>query len=173
MLKKLEKVEKPIINHSQNRLFKDFEKNKFIRIFPELESLISKLSLEMFEKKYLTIDFSYKIFKKGDKSCVNPGWHVDGEQNQYLILCFGDFRTNFYNQRVELTDSLVENNKIIKKIESSFLKEHVFEAPNGIPILYDSKQIHQGRIADRPGERMFLRLCYSDYLVPKNFVKSV
>lgn len=173
MFEFLKEIKETKINHHQGILFKDSSKEKICSVFPELENIINSLHQQMIPKQFLTIDFSIQEFSKGEKSCVNPGWHVDGENNQYIILSWGDYLTQFLKKELPLVGSLKENNLIIKTLEKSFLIDDVFEIESGVPILYDSKQVHKGRIADTYGKRVFLRLCSSDYLNPKNFVRKI
>jgi hypothetical protein len=136
--------------------------NRFIE---EMEKIVSHLPNP---KKYITFDLGYQIFKEGTKSCRNTGWHVDGVGNDYLMYIQGDFRTEFADKIAvdsfpEERSKLLEFNKSIENIEAGCI-----EIPNATLIQYTSQDIHRGRVATSAGERLFIRVCSSNYLIPKN-----
>lgn len=119
-------------------------------------------------RKFITYDVGYQIFKAGTKSCKNTGWHVDGVGNEYLMHITGDFRTQFTN-KIDVDsfpgskDKLLEFNTSISKIDVAGE-----EIPNATLIHYTSQDIHKGRVADCEGQRLFIRVCNSDYIFPHN-----
>lgn len=147
-------------NCSLKFLEKNFENNLVLKIKSMLDHLPEK-------KKHLTFDIGYQIFKEGDKSCVNTGWHVDGMGNDYLMYVNGDFRTIFAQTDIgcfqDSPSKLLEFNNSIEKLMLDGK-----EIPNATLIRYTSKDIHKGRVATSAGARFFLRVCSSDYLTPSN-----
>ena len=147
-------------NCSLKFLEKNFDNDLILKIKSMLEYLPQ-------QKKHLTFDIGYQIFKEGDKSCVDTGWHVDGMGNDYLMYAVGNFRTIFaqtdFGCFQDSKAKLLEFNKSIEK-----LMLHGEEIPNATLIRYTSKDIHKGRVATTAGARFFLRVCSSDYLTPSN-----
>lgn len=148
-------------------VLKDFSKEKLLLRCPHLEDLLNELIPLIPEKKYLTIDYSEIALKKGQNTCRDVRWHTDGINNHYLIIAWGDFRTLFLNERYESLKNTVER---IKEIHEKFKDEKGNEIEEGVPFVYDSTVVHRGQKADRDGKRIFLRLCFSDYIRPKNAV---
>jgi hypothetical protein len=147
-------------NCSLKFLEKNFDNNLVLKIKSTLEHLPQ-------QRRHTTFDIGYQIFKEGDKSCVNTGWHVDGIGNDYLMFVDGDFRTIFAKTDLrclqDSKDKLLEFNKSIEK-----LMLDGEEIPNATLIRYTSEDIHKGRVATSAGARFFLRVCSSDYLTPSN-----
>ena len=135
-----------------------------------LINFIKKITLKGLDnpRKYITYDIGYQLFNEGTKSCRNTGWHVDGVGNEYLMFINGEFRTEFTNE-IDVPsypsgrDKLREFNRSIAKTDVPGKS-----IPNSTLVSYTSADIHRGRTADGTGSRFFLRVCNSDYLVPKN-----
>jgi len=96
------------------------------------------------QRKYLTIDVFFKLYKEGERTCRDTDWHTDGQGNLYFMYQEGNNRTLFKNG------------------------EDSFEIPEGEIFRYSSSDVHRGRNAKIEGRRLMIRLCYSDYLTPKN-----
>lgn len=152
-------------------VFKDFDFSKIES--SEIRHLIFHLEkLMLIKKKYLTIDLKVQHFKENSLTCKNPNWHLDGKNNNYLIYSFGSNLTSFLTNKIELDISNSSNlpsinsilNQEIKKID----KLETFNALDFQPITYTSNDVHKGHICKTQGSRFFLRLCYSDYIYPKN-----
>lgn len=136
----------------------------------DLTNKIKDLFSLLPERKFFTVDIGYQVFKEGTKTCKNTGWHVDGVGNDYLIFCQGDFRTEFLadvssEQFPDVRGDLLRfNNSIACKYSDHAGKE----IPDATIVQYNSTHIHRGRRATHEGQRIFLRLCSSEYLVPSN-----
>lgn len=124
------------------------------------------------KKKFLTVDILEQSFTSGNiNTCRDTNWHVDGLNNNYLIVAFGDHRTMYHKESLVLSNiaDLAERNQfIVDSLSDS--EDGGFEIPDGVPILYTSDDIHKGRIATPGTKRVLVRLCMSDYLCPKNKV---
>ena len=148
---------------------KDFAVNSVIKHKPFLSSIIEEISQKMTTKRYLTIDYMEKNLNKGVSTCVRPIWHVDGLDNNYALICVGEFRTLFLKEEIkfERKSSIKETsdylNELVQKEKYDF-----FELPQTQLALYDSNHVHSGQIASYRTKRILLRLCYSDYIKPAN-----
>jgi len=147
----------------------DFLRKKFD---PKLiEGILSIAKHLKHTKKYRTYDISYARFSSGGKTCVDPSWHCDGFNNEYLIYCKGDFRTKILID--ESPPFSPQNSSEIRELNQRIAKEFVSlsgtEIDDSTPYLYNSQDIHKGRHTNHEGERFFFRVCESDYLKPKNF----
>lgn len=121
-----------------------FIKERFPEIMPHIEDvLIIADQNKTREFRFITIDVFSKVYFKDEKTCVDPGWHVDGKDsdNEYFIVCFGSNRTIF---------------------------QELGEVDDGVIYHYGSKDIHKGRVCEAPGYRLMIRVCFSDYIGPKN-----
>jgi hypothetical protein len=163
------------LNHSFNTefFFKDCSEQYLHKTLdPHLVSHILTIGENLKQEKlYRTYDVGYMTYKIGEKTCVDTGWHCDGINNQYLIYCKGDFRTKILSEESpsffpQDRSQIRESNQIIA---SEFAPLSGVEIDDLTPYLYGSSDIHKGRVADKEGARVFLRICESDYLKPKNF----
>jgi hypothetical protein len=170
----MEVIKEVTIRHDFKEQFfwKDCSLNFLRKHFDELlvKSIESLINAGLSNpKKYLTVDIGFQLFNEGSKSCKNVGWHVDGINNDYLMWIDGDFRTEFQTA-VELPKlTLQEKHKLLelnKQLEKSAVAGE--EIPNATLIKYTSQDIHKGRVATSAGKRFFIRICSSNYLVPKN-----
>jgi hypothetical protein len=159
----------PSLSFKTNFLAKDFSAKSIIKHKPFLESIIDEISQKMTAKRYLTVDYMEKNLNKGVSTCVRPIWHVDGNNNNYALICVGDFKTLFLNDEVsfERKASIKETSdyldEMVKKDKLNF-----FELATNQLALYDSNHIHSGQVATYKTKRILLRLCYSDYIKPAN-----
>lgn len=154
----------PSMGFSKNLLMKDFSVSSFLKQKPEMEGLIKELSTHFEHRKYITVDYQELVLTPGRKTCRDPRWHVDGEDNQYIIVAWGSSLTEFALDSIELKGDFREKNLHLQGYNFS----KIYTATSGIPVLYDSKQIHKGVVAKEKGKRVFLRLCSSNYISPKN-----
>lgn len=170
MIKKLPRIPfNPELDFTESFLAKDCSVPFLLKYKPGLEDLIKELDCFLPSKNFLTIDYYEQVLSSGTKTCKNINWHVDGMDNDYLIVSWGDFRTEFLTADYPLDPNLtlIERNlSIVKELKGQAPSS--FELSPGCPVIYDSTQIHRGRKANRDGKRILLRLCRSDYLNPKN-----
>lgn len=146
---------------------KDFAVDKILKRKPYLNPLLSELIPLLPAKKFITVDYYEQILEEGQPTCRNPIWHVDGQMNDYLLICWGDFKTKFSDFVLNLSDSRLENMKLIKDYQAE-VEEFSWEAQNGDAIIYDSHSLHRGQLATFDSRRVFLRICSSDYIKPRN-----
>lgn len=93
------------------------------------------------KRKYITVDVFEKQYTKGERTCKDIDWHVDGKSNIYFMYQLGENRTEF---------------------------QEFGEIAPGILYEYDSESVHKGRDVQIPGRRMMIRLCFSDYISHRN-----
>jgi hypothetical protein len=160
------------LNFSNSFFLKDCSLNfLFNNLDQGIVKQLQEISKILPQKRHITFDIGFLKLKEGDKTCRDVGWHVDGVDNDYLIYCQGDFRTQFLNK--ELDVKYPEHRSELRQFNESIASTEIDVAGNEIPdstlVQYSSKDIHRGRLATSVGERFFLRVCSSDYLVPKNF----
>jgi len=171
-MKTLHKVDLKV-SFNEQFFYKDCSFNFLLKKFDkDLVDKIKSFSHLLPNKKHITVDIGFLKMDKGDKTCVDTGWHVDGVGNEYLILCMGDFRTEFLAADAPATqfpDVRCQLRDFNKSIASKLSDAPGEEAPDATLIHYNSQDIHRGRVASHAGERFFLRICSSDYLIPKNF----
>lgn len=149
-------------------LFKDCSVRFLLKHNPQLTLLIEELSPFLGSQKYLTFDYQeINQVKTETNSCKDISWHVDGINNQYLIMAWGDQRTLFLNDQIELNSSedLMKKNSELKKIDLNLNNQ---ELSNGHLYMYDSNCIHRGQTLYNGQKRIFFRVCMSDYISPKN-----
>ena len=139
-----------------NILYKDFDVEKFKRVakkdlWGQFEAVIDSMIRSVNENHgddspYITIDFSSQKLAKGDRSCVDTDWHTDGkDSNIYAFYQIGPQRTIFKDSG---------NNELM--------------IPEGEIFLYNSTDEHRGFRASCATERLFIRVCASNYIQPKN-----
>lgn len=151
-------------------VFKDFDFSKIE--LNEIRHLIFHLEkLMLVKKKYLTIDLKIQHFKENSLTCKNPNWHLDGINNNYLIYSFGSNLTSFLTNKIELdinSTNLPSINSLLNQEIKKIDKLETFNASDFQPVTYTSNDVHKGNVCKNAGNRFFLRLCYSDYITPKN-----
>lgn len=182
MMKLLKTVSyKPDMNFKSNFFIKDFALDKVLRFRPELNDVIIELQSQMPRKQFLTIDYSELILNDRDKTCKDIGWHVDGKDNHYILVCWGDLRTTFFQSSdskiadaintlgiITGSDFRQYNHTINSLISHIAVDSDLMTPDSGMPVLYDSSIIHKGHKSVGCNKRVFLRLCMSDYINPKN-----
>lgn len=85
-------------------------------------------------------------------------------------MCLGDFRTLFANTPLEAEVDSVDGRRPPKEARKHIDDMGFTECKSGVPVLYTSLEIHRGRIADSNGRRLMIRLCYSEYIKPRNAI---
>ncbi len=159
----------PDFSFKNNLSLKDFSVQAIVRHYPHVKDLLDEVLPLIEHKAFITVDYSELVLTKGQKTCKDTGWHVDGIGNQYLLVSFGDFRTKFLGKK-----SPAKNQEDLRlhnqRLSSLFSLEQGHEVENGVPVVYDSSDVHCGQKASFDGKRVFLRICSSDYLRPKNKV---
>lgn len=143
---------------------------KLIKLRPDLKELLEELIPLVPQKKYLTVDYSELCLKRGSKTCRDPRWHVDGVDNEYLIINFGKCRTRFLNQKANPPQDRTSLKELNNQLGESLKSFEGVEIPEGVPVRYNSLDIHKGNVCTQETKRILLRLCSSDYLQPKNVI---
>lgn len=108
-----------------------------------LDSIALLIELKKIQYKYITFDYQELFAGQTTKSCKNINWHTDGPDNEYLLIAWGNKRTEFQ----ELPQLEVENGNLYQ---------------------YDSSDVHRGRLLDKGECRVFLRICFSNQVKPNN-----
>lgn len=159
------------LDFNSSLMLKNHSLPRLLKVRPELENLIPTLDAFLPAKEFLTLDYFEQVLRKGLPTCVNPAWHVDGVNNHYLMLILGEWRTEFALNSYPIPEGK-DLREVNFKISQSLKKEDVprFELPELTPILYNSFQVHRGRVPTTDGKRILLRLCRSDYLRPSNSI---
>jgi len=133
----------------ENRHFfiKDCSMSFLLKNRPQLKAFLKSVSLlidlKKIQYKYVTFDYQELFAGHPTKSCKDIGWHTDGSDNEYLLIVWGNKRTEF--------QSLPQ-----------------LEIDHGNLYQYDSSDIHRGRILDKGECRVFLRICFSNKVKPNN-----
>lgn len=161
------KLENPADQFTESFRAKDFSLKSILKVKPYLKETLNKLTHLIETKKFLTIDYQKQILEEGEFTCRRPIWHVDGESNEYLLVCWGEFRTKFSTHQLNFMSSRKENMNLIKGKED-LIEKLSFEVKDGEVIKYNSHTLHRGRTATHEARRIFLRLCSSDYIRPRN-----
>ena len=148
---------------------------KFKERFPEYIGLVMEMirGFKVPRKRFITIDFMKRSFKVGESTRLNTRWHCDGVNNNYCLFVVGPdhARTEFYKGTLpdvqkpsKSGDELLEYNNAIDEALAEAKGEPV---PNEKPFYYTSNDIHRGRVVAENCHRIFLRVCSSDYIKPK------
>lgn len=154
---------------------KDMEFGKFVKKFPEWDSVASDMRAMLPDgyKHYLA-DLIVMDCTPGMKTCRDTRWHFDGDfkgNNKYVLWVSGPNRTEFLAQEIQFEDVPADREEQNRFLEETLAGSSVRQAPDGEPVLYDSKTPHRGVVCTEYGQRRFLRLMASDYISPKNIVK--
>lgn len=148
---------------SEKIMFKDCGLKFLLNHNPQLSSLIEEITPFLNNKKYITFDYQeINNVKSSVNSCQDISWHTDGNDNQYLISCWGNKRTLFINQEYE---TFLNNPKDLKQASLSLPS---IELQDGSLYQYDSRTVHRGQVLHKGESRIFFRVCMSDYISPKN-----
>lgn len=138
------------INHNfsinESIKFKDCSLKFILKHRPEIVSILQSLKESVPQRTYLTINVHEQALEKSEKTCKNINWHVDGTNEDYVLVCFGQYRTEF----------LINN--------------EATEAGDGVPVIYTSQDLHRGRTAQSESKRLLIRLCSSDKIRPTNTI---
>lgn len=159
----------PEMNFTSNLIAKNFSVPKILQLRPELSCIITELIKSLPNRKYITVDYNEQILTIGRATCARPIWHVDGDGNNYALVCWGDFRTIFlresisFDRKSTIPETSDEINTLLSNKAVPF-----FEIEEGSPIIYSSEDIHSGRVSTMNTKRILLRLCSSDYIRPYN-----
>jgi hypothetical protein len=175
MFEVIEEVNLPLITLevSKTLALKDFSPISLGVKLPQYKGAIETLeSLFPKRKKYLTVDVFEQVFTFGNtKTCRNTGWHVDGVNNHYLMWSIGHSRTLFLNESLDWRGMPVDLRDRNQMLEARAWPEACgIEIPESTAVIYSSDDVHKGRTAEVGTKRILLRLCYSDYVKPKNKV---
>lgn len=162
------------INTNINCFIKDFEIKKFNSRFPELNKLISEMlnCLNPGYKNYL-VDFIVKDYNKGEKTCKDIRYHVDGDfdkDNQYCIWLCGENRTIFSKETIDFTKFPQDRNEQSNLLEQILRDKECFEIPEKNILVYNSLTAHKGVACRNSGRRVLVRLMGTNYIKPKNKV---
>lgn len=162
------------LDFTSSLMLKNHSLSRLLKLRPEIAALVPSLDALLPQKEFLTIDYFEQVLKAGRATCVNPAWHVDGVNNHYLMLIFGQWRTEFALNSYPIPEGK-DLREVNFKISQSLKKEDVprFEIPEATPLLYNSFQVHRGRVPTTEGKRILLRLCRSDYLKPSNSILNL
>jgi hypothetical protein len=140
-----QEVNNPIFSFFYSTKFKDCSLKFILKHRPQYQTIIQGLISKLPIKRYVLVNVHEQVLVPTAKTCSNIDWHVDGESEDYALICFGKFRTEFL------------------RLDGSF-----FEVADGIPIFYNSSQFHRGRRSSEFSKRILIRVCSSDRLSPKN-----
>lgn len=162
----------PDFSYQREFLAKDFSYNRIINLKPDFKDAIDTLESSLDRKRYLSIDLQEKILDTGNPTCKRAIWHVDGIGNNYVIVCWGEFRTLFMNNLLpfDRQETILKTSDHIHSRYKDLPSHNYFEIPEGSPVVYTSENIHSGQIVKSPSKRILLRLCYSDYIRPNNIL---
>ena len=149
MLVKHFAVDIKIESVQQKLLLKDCSMSFLISQRPKIKNILDQINpiihLKKHQYKFISFDYQELYAVKGSlKTCRDLSWHTDSQDNEYLIIAWGNKRTLF-------------------KTEISQL-----ELDSGTLYQYDSSDIHCGQILNEGEKRVFLRICFSNHLRPKN-----
>lgn len=154
---------------------KDMEIGKFLKKFPEWASVVEDMR-SMLPDGYghYLVDFIVMDCVPGMKTCRDTRWHFDGDYNgtnKYVLWVSGPNRTEFLLNEVKFDEVPAGREEQNQFLEETLADKDTTEAPDGEPVLYDSKTPHRGVVCTEYGQRRFLRLMATDYISPKNIVK--
>ena len=153
---------------------KDMELRKFVRKFPEWESLASEMRAMLPERHNYLVDLVVMDCEPGVNTCRDTRWHVDGDprkDNRYALWVSGPNRTEFLRDPFDLPDlpeAREEQNRLLEELLADRVPLRI---PDGEAIVYDSRTPHRGVVCEEYGRRSFLRLMATDYIKPKNIVR--
>lgn len=153
---------------------KDMELGKFVRKFPEWESLASEMRSMLPERQNYLVDLVVMDCEPGVNTCRDTRWHVDGDSrkdNRYALWVSGPNRTEFLAEPFdlpELPEAREEQNRLLEELLADKVPLRI---PDGEAIVYDSRTPHRGVVCEEWGRRVFLRLMATNYIKPKNIVR--
>jgi hypothetical protein len=153
---------------------KDMELRKFVRKFPEWESLAAEMRAMLPERQNYLVDLVVMDCEPGANTCRDTRWHVDGDprkDNRYALWVSGPNRTEFLRDPFDLPDlpeAREEQNRLLERLLADKVPLRI---PDGEAILYDSRTPHRGVVCEEYGQRRFFRLMATNYIKPKNIVR--
>lgn len=182
--KKLENVCYPELLIS-SITYKDFDLIKLLMSRPDLEPIFSEIiSAIKTKKKHITVDYKefFPVVDLPSRTCQDTSWHTDGKDNEYYLACFGLNGTEFLTSSSDIipkSDLKLQNQLTNAMVNSSQKTLNSFKAKNGVLYKYDSMTIHRGHevLVETFDEavsnsRILIRICCSDYITPKNYIKK-
>lgn len=135
------------LNEIHHFFIKDSSMKFLLKHRPQMNNFLDSISLiidlKKLQYKYVTFDYQELYADKSVKSCKNLNWHTDGSNNEYLLIVWGNKRTEFKNLPY-------------------------LEIDNGQLYQYDSTDLHRGRVLEAGEKRVFLRICFSNEIKPNN-----
>lgn len=155
---------------------KDMSLSNFLKRFPGLRPLAERMRSHLPDgyQNYL-VDFVVQDCVPEDRTCKDIRWHVDGDwdkNNRYVLWVKGPNRTLFPAQNTQVTDLPADRNEQSKILEEMMSGTEHIEVPEETIISYDSRTPHRGVKCKVQGKRHFVRMLASDYIKPKNIVRS-
>jgi hypothetical protein len=152
---------------------KDWEISRFVRRFPDMEPVVAGMrSLLPDGRTHYLVDMIVKDHSAGEKTCKDVRWHFDGDyrgSNVYALWAKGPNRTEFPETTPELAPP-GDRDSQNRYLEGLGLVG--VEVPEMTVVTYDSRTPHRGVVCRVPGKRFFLRVMGTDYINPKNYLKS-
>lgn len=154
---------------------KDMELGRFVRKFPEWESLAGEMRAMLPDGygNYL-VDLVVMDCEPGKNTCRDTRWHVDGDprkDNRYALWVSGPNRTEFLAEPFDLPELPENREEQNVLLEGMLAGRDSLRIPDGEAILYDSRTPHRGVVCEEWGQRRFLRLMATNYIKPKNIVR--
>lgn len=155
---------------------KDFCCDRFCKKFPRFKNLIGEMKNRIdINYKYFLVDLIIKNHKKGDKTCRDVRYHLDGDyksDNQYCLWVNGENRTIFSKENIDFDNFPEERSDQNQFLENTLRGKECFEVPENTFVVYSSKDPHKGTICKKSGRRVFVRLMGTNYIPPRNFIKK-
>jgi len=154
---------------------KDMSLARFISSFPGFSGLAGEMRKCLPDGyEFYLVDFIVKECVQGDRTCKDVRWHVDGDfekDNRYVLWAKGPNRTQFpQNPHV---DTLPHDREQQSRFLEKFMEgKDFFEVPEQTMVSYDSRTPHRGVICKTEGKRLFIRMMATNYIKPKNIVRS-
>lgn len=155
---------------------KDWGILAFCRRFPDFAGLADRMCehLPSGYNNYL-VDMMVHDCRPGVRTCKDIRWHFDGDyagDNRYVLWVRGPNRTEFLKDSpdfVGLPEDRGSQNLFLEKMLAGAV---VVSAPDQAMVGYGSKVAHKGIICKETGRRVFLRAMASNYIRPKNILRS-
>lgn len=141
----------------------------FMAYFPECRELLEVMADLLPKKRNLYVRLISKNYLINEKTCSNTHAHVDGIDSDYALICWGEFRTEFYQGHkihIPSLDTPREKSSFIESLELA--NSDFFEINEGEIATYNSEDIHRGRVFNQTGARTFLRLMSTDRVMPNH-----
>ena len=162
--------------HETNKevFLKDFSFLSFAKKFPEWTPLADMMrSMLPDGYKFYLVDFIVQDCRRGAQTCRDVRWHLDGDftkDNKYALWARGPNRTEFPKAQPLLKEMPSHRNAQNILLENLGLEG--VEVADQTIVLYDSKTVHRGVVCREEGQRTFVRMMASNYIMPKNTMKE-